>query len=158
MKSQYYPYLNYQKGLKTMVMNQKEQDKQNGKKSDKRGFYAALTICFLAIGIAAWSTYETMSDYFAPTVETNAVSVPQETAVPSAVKKETKTESKTESASAETVEKPDEVPVESAAAPTAEPVTVPVEPTEETEVAAPVTYTPSDRWVRPVAGKTLLAM
>ena len=49
-------------------MDQKnERDtKKKGKKADRRGFYAALAICVLAIGIAAWSTYDTMADFLTP--------------------------------------------------------------------------------------------
>ena len=56
-----------QKGMKKMAMYMNnEQDTGKKKKSGRSGFYAALAICVLAIGIAAWSTYDTMSGFLTP--------------------------------------------------------------------------------------------
>lgn len=42
-----------------------EKDKRAGK-GEKRGFYVALAICLAAIGIAAWSAYDTVSGFLEP--------------------------------------------------------------------------------------------
>ena len=48
-------------------MHMKNEEKTPKKKSqDKRGYYVALAICAAAIGIAAWSTYDTMSGFLEP--------------------------------------------------------------------------------------------
>ena len=49
-------------------MDQKnEKDTQGKKKSgEKRGFYIALAVCLAAVGIAAWSTYDTVSGFLEP--------------------------------------------------------------------------------------------
>ena len=51
-----------------MAMDQKnEKDTQGKRKSgEKRGFYIALAVCLAAIGIAAWSTYDTVSGFLEP--------------------------------------------------------------------------------------------
>ena len=51
-----------------MAIDQKnEKDTQGKKKSgEKRGFYIALAVCLAAVGIAAWSTYDTVSGFLEP--------------------------------------------------------------------------------------------
>lgn len=55
-----------------MAMNEKETREKRGN-PEKRGFYVALAICIAAIGIAAWSTYDTVSGFLEPE-ESNASS------------------------------------------------------------------------------------
>lgn len=154
-----------------MAMDKKtEQNTQNKrKKADKRGFYAALAICFLAIGIAAWSTYDTMSGFITPTDEgavSSTVSAPQQTVEPSVITEDP------ESAVSEghghgtasavvTDAEPEKEPAESTAAPTEN--EAPAEetaaentvPAEET-AAEPVSYTPSESFLRPVGDGEIL--
>lgn len=156
-----------------MAMHMKnEQDNQKGKKSSRGGFYAALAICVLAIGIAAWSTYDTMSGFLAPTDteaskstvrDTLTASVPAddpETAVTeghahgtaSSVPVEPETSAAAEVEVTEPAEAVPEEPAEEPAA--AEPEeTVPVEAT----AAEPVVYSISDRYLYPVSSGEILA-
>jgi len=59
--------MNLKNGQKNETDTQKER-----KRADRRGFYAALAVCVLAIAIAAWSTYDTMMDFLEPTAVTEA--------------------------------------------------------------------------------------
>lgn len=42
------------------------------KKSRKNGFYLALAVCLVAVGIAAWSTYDAVHSYVAPQGESSS--------------------------------------------------------------------------------------
>lgn len=57
-----------------MHMKNEQETPKNRKGKEKRGFYIALGLCITAIAIAAWSTYDTMSDFLepAPTVVENS--------------------------------------------------------------------------------------
>ena len=49
-----------------MAMHFKKQEKteaERKKSTERRGFYLALAVCLTAIGIAAWSTYDTVSGF-----------------------------------------------------------------------------------------------
>mgnify|MGYP000276126705 CR=1 FL=1 len=55
-----------------MAMHFKKQEKteaERKKSTERRGFYLALAVCLTAIGIAAWSTYDTVSGFLEPTGE-----------------------------------------------------------------------------------------
>ena len=76
-----------------MAMDQKtKKDTQGKRKSgEKRGFYIALAVCLAAIGIAAWSTYDTVSGFLEPvsgsaesTSSAAAVKAPAAKATPAA--------------------------------------------------------------------------
>lgn len=150
-----------------MAMNvKKENDTQKKKRPDKRGFYAALAICVMAIGIAAWSTYDTMSDFFVPT-DTAAASETEPTTVakPDAIPDDPEPTVSSghghgTTSIVETEAEPEEAPVEDVAAPTETPAEVPAEtpqadPVPE-EAAAPVpTYAESENFSRPVGGELL---
>lgn len=52
-----------------MAMHFKKQEKteaERKKSTERRGFYLALAVCLTAIGIAAWSTYDTVSGFWSP--------------------------------------------------------------------------------------------
>ena len=52
-----------------MAMHFKKQEKteaERKKSTERRGFYLALAVCLTAIGIAAWSTYDTVSGFLEP--------------------------------------------------------------------------------------------
>ena len=51
---------------------------KNGKNSSK-GFYIALGVCLIAVGVAAWTTYDSVVNYAAPQEETQSAS-PSKTA------------------------------------------------------------------------------
>ena len=75
-----------------MAMHFKKQEKteaERKKSMERRGFYLALAVCLTAIGIAAWSTYDTVSGFLEPTGSessaSSAASTPRptpETSVP----------------------------------------------------------------------------
>lgn len=75
-----------------MAMHFKKQEKteaERKKSTERRGFYLALAVCLTAIGIAAWSTYDTVSGFLEPTGSessaSSAASTPRptpETSVP----------------------------------------------------------------------------
>ena len=149
-------------------MDQKnERDtKKKGKKADRRGFYAALAICVLAIGIAAWSTYDTMADFLTPVDSVYESSSMDTTNVVNEVKPERDDPEPTVSAGhghatvskVETDAPAEEVPVESVAAPTEEPVKTPEPVQKPVEAAAPVAaYTESEQYIRPVESAELLS-
>ena len=146
--------------------NREPDTQQKRKKADRRGFYAAIAICVLAIGIAAWSTYDTMMDFIKPAAVSNTdtpadaepVVTPDaddpETEIPSghghatapAVMTDTPTEEKT----AESVAAPTEPPTE-----TPSPAPEVKEPAKP--VAAPVqTYAESESYIRPVKSGEML--
>ncbi|MCI1966878.1 MAG: peptidoglycan DD-metalloendopeptidase family protein [Oscillospiraceae bacterium] len=39
---------------------------KNGRKGSSKGFYIALGVCLIAVGIAAWTTYDSVVNYAAP--------------------------------------------------------------------------------------------
>ncbi len=49
-----------------MQNSPKEPRTDEKKKPERRGFYLALAVCLAAIGIAAWSTYDTVSNFLRP--------------------------------------------------------------------------------------------
>lgn len=75
-----------------MAMHFKKQEKteaERKKSTERRGFYLALAVCLTAIGIAAWSTYDTVSGFWSPagseSSASSAASTPRptpETSVP----------------------------------------------------------------------------
>lgn len=52
-------------------MNFHTQRNQSGKKSS-RGFYIALGVCLIAVGVAAWTTYDSVVNYANPKEETQS--------------------------------------------------------------------------------------
>lgn len=46
----------------------------SGSNSKKNGFYLALAVCLVAVGVAAWSTYEAVQEYLEPNPSTSDVS------------------------------------------------------------------------------------
>ena len=38
-------------------------------KARRSGFYLALAVCLVAVGVAAWSTYDAVNSYVEPTAE-----------------------------------------------------------------------------------------
>lgn len=141
-----------------MAMHFKKQEKteaERKKSTERRGFYLALAVCLTAIGIAAWSTYDTVSGFLEPTGSessaSSAASTPRptpETSVP--------VDDDPESA----------VSAGHAAghcagglrqAQEAEPqeVNAPAEETPVEETAAEPTYTVSETLTRPVPGEVM---
>ena len=147
-----------------MAMNKKtELDEKKQKKVDKTGFYAALAICVLAIGIAAWSTYDTMSDFLTPEDDSTAVSAPEESAVPPSEKEDPETDIEEGhghgTASSVPMEtKPTAVPEPSKSTEEV-PIHVPVvrEPAAAETAAEPAAYTESESWRRPVGSGEVLS-
>lgn len=158
-----------------MAMHMKNEEKTPKKKSqDKRGFYVALAICAAAIGIAAWSTYDTMSGFLEPADTSaensaeSAVSASEASAAeddPEATVSEghaqgTASEVEVESA-AETVTEAEPEESISAAGRNEESAAAPVETEETPEVeetaAEPAGYTVSERFVRPVGTGAVIA-
>lgn len=142
-----------------MALPKKENEKeQRARKTDKRGFYAALAICFLAIGIAAWSTYDTMLDYMSSgsvgTVTSAAIHAHEDPgssrlggqSTASVVETDTAPEVNiTEESTAAPVQEVSEAEEAPVLEPTAEPV------------AAPADYVRSDGYIRPVSSDEILA-
>ena len=144
-----------------MAMDKKTQaDEKKQKKADKTGFYAALAICVLAIGIAAWSTYDTMSDFLSPADDSAAVSAPETSVLPSAAEDpETNTTSGHGHGTAPSAVVKTEPEAEPEASVTEEvPEHVPVvrEPAAAETAAEPAAYTESESWLRPVASGEIL--
>ena len=50
-------------------------------KAPKSGFYVALAVCLAAVGIAAWSTYDSVNSYLEP-AEASSLTEQQEEEVP----------------------------------------------------------------------------
>lgn len=151
-----------------MAMHMKNEQEEKRKKGnpERRGFYIALAVCLAAIGIAAWSTYDTVSGFLEPA--DGAVESPKASSVSSAVPtaKPTPADEDPESAvsaghaqgtASEVVVDPD--PAEQAASEqTVSPETEQPElqtPAEET--AAEPEYTVSDRFLKPVSGAEILS-
>lgn len=151
-----------------MAMHMKNEEKTPKKKSrDKRGFYVALAICAAAIGIAAWSTYDTMSGFLEPAdtsaensaesaasaSEASAAEDDPEAAVSEGHAQGSASEVEVESA-AETVTETEPEESISAAGRNEESAAAPVEteetPEAEETAAEPAGYTVSERFVRPV--------
>ena len=140
--------------------------KKKNKKADRRGFYAALAICVIAIGIAAWSTYDTMADFLTP-LDTPAESSDlekvnpvrkEETIVdaPAPTVAENREQAATEEADADIPA--EEIEVESVAAPTEAPKATPVPQVKTVEAAAPAAvYTESEQYIRPVENAEVLS-
>lgn len=49
------------------------------KKNNSKGFYIALGVCLIAIGVAAWTTYDSVVNYTSPNEETVSSAVAQPT-------------------------------------------------------------------------------
>ena len=116
-----------------MAMHFKKQEKteaERKKSTERRGFYLALAVCLTAIGIAAWSTYDTVSGFLEPTgSESSASSAGHaQGSVPEV--------------SASTEAEPQEV-------------NAPAEETPVEETAAEPTYTVSETLTRPVPGEVM---
>ncbi|MGN0478898.1 MAG: peptidoglycan DD-metalloendopeptidase family protein [Hominenteromicrobium sp.] len=149
-----------------MAMHMKSEQEEKAKKggSEKRGFYIALAVCLTAIGIAAWSTYDTVSGFLEP-VNGEAESAGTSSASPAAAASPAPAEDDPESSvsaghaqgtASEIVLEPD--PAQQAAEAESEPEPAEAEPEEapaEETVAEP-DYTVSDRFLRPVGGDTVL--
>ena len=140
-----------------MAMHFKKQEKteaERKKSTERRGFYLALAVCLTAIGIAAWSTYDTVSGFLEPTGSESSASSSASTPRP------------TPEASAPVDDDPESavsaghaqgtVP-EVSASTEAEPqeVNAPAEETPVEETAAEPTYTVSETLTRPVPGEVM---
>lgn len=60
----------------------KYKHKSNKKQTERVGFYIALSICLVAVGLAVWSAYTSLSDYLNDTDDTDYYSALIETASP----------------------------------------------------------------------------
>lgn len=159
-----------------MAMDQKnEKDTQGKRKSgEKRGFYIALAVCLAAIGIAAWSTYDTVSGFLEPvsgsaesTSSAAAVKAPAAKATPAADDPEDAVSGGHAQGTAPEVQVEAE-PEEPVTAPAEEPVAEETEPadapaadgadgeTPAEETAVQPEYTVSVGFKRPVESDTLL--
>lgn len=158
-----------------MAMDQKnEKDTQGKRKSgEKRGFYIALAVCLAAIGIAAWSTYDTVSGFLEPvsgsaqsTSSAAATKAPSAMATPAADDPEDAVSGGHAQGTASEVqveaepEEPATAPAEEPEAEETAPADAPVDgadgeaPAEETAVQPE--YTVSVGFKRPVESDTLL--
>ncbi len=157
-----------QKGLKTMDLKngqKNETDTQKKRKrADRRGFYAALAVCVLAIAIAAWSTYDTMMDFLEPTsvTETKDPSdAGKEISKPAADDPEPSVTEGHGHATAPIVgteAEPEETPEVPVTAPAEEPVEEPAAVPVEEEPATPAaSYVESVQYSCPVKSGELLA-
>ncbi|MBQ2668598.1 MAG: M23 family metallopeptidase [Clostridia bacterium] len=148
-----------------------EQDKEK-KKSGRGGFYAALAICVLAIGIAAWSTYDTMSGFLTPTDTDGAKNTVRDTLTaiePADDPEDTVTAGHAHGTTSAVPAEPEpsDVPKSEAAGraeiepekPAAEPAAAPTEESEPAEptAAEPASYRVSERFVYPVSSGEVLA-
>lgn len=148
--------------------NKTEQpEKRRGKNSDRKGFYLALAVCVAAIGIAAWSTYDTVSNFLEPENTGTNMSSPSAAA----------TRRPAATLAPNTIEDPeryvgsghgqgtaDEVTVTpqttETPAPTEAPAAAPVEPDPEPQTepaAAKPEYTESDSFALPVSSGEILS-
>lgn len=149
-----------------MAMHMKNEQEEKNKKnsSEKRGFYIALAVCLAAIGIAAWSTYDTVSGFLEPVngeaESSGTSSVSSATVQPSPTPVAEDPESAVSAGHAqgtasEVVVEPDPAEQETQAEAEPEETAQTEAPAEET--AAEPEYTVSDRFLKPVAGDTVLA-
>ena len=46
-------------------------------KARRSGFYLALAVCLVAVGVAAWSTYDAVNSYVEPTAEESSLASQQ---------------------------------------------------------------------------------
>ena len=144
-----------------MHMKNEQEEKSRKKGAEKRGFYIALAVCLAAIGIAAWSTYDTVSGFLEPVngemESSKTSSTPSAIVTPSPTPSAEDPESAVSAGHAQGTAS--EVIVESDPA-KKETVTQPEEPAEAPaeETAAEPVYTVSDRFFKPVAGDTVLAL
>lgn len=134
-----------------------EQDEKRAKSGkEKRGFYIALAVCLAAIGIAAWSTYDTVSDFLDPEDRASSQAGAAPTAVPADDDPEDGVISGHAGGTASAVvvsPAPDER--ETAAEP--EPEEAEETDAEVEETAAEPEYTVSSSFLLPVAGGEVLA-
>ena len=140
-----------------MAMHFKKQEKteaERKKSTERRGFYLALAVCLTAIGIAAWSTYDTVSGFLEPTGSESSASSAASTPRPTpeaSVPVDDDPESAVSAGHAQGT-----VP-EVSASTEAEPqeVNAPAEETPVEETAAEPTYTVSETLTRPVPGEVM---
>jgi murein DD-endopeptidase MepM/ murein hydrolase activator NlpD len=52
---------------------------KGSRKNNSRGFYIALGVCLIAIGVAAWTTYDSVVNYAAPDEKTTSSTVAKQT-------------------------------------------------------------------------------
>lgn len=134
------------------------------KRPERRGFYLALAICLFAIGVAAWSTYDTVSNFLSPE-ETGASAKVSATARPAATRRPSATaapkdadpEANVSAGHGAATGPVVTITPETTAAPEVPVQTVPeTEPDAEPAAAQPL-YEESDGFTRPVRGDVLSA-
>ena len=135
-----------------MAMHFKKQEKteaERKKSTERRGFYLALAVCLTAIGIAAWSTYDTVSGFLEPTGNESSASSAASTPRPTP---ETSVPVDDDPESAVSTGHAQGTAPEVSASTEAEPqeVNAPAEETPVEETAAEPTYTVSETLTRPV--------
>ena len=140
-----------------MAMHFKKQEKteaERKKSTERRGFYLALAVCLTAIGIAAWSTYDTVSGFLEPTGSESSASSAASTPRPTP---ETSVPVDDDPESAVSAGHAQGTVPEVSASTEAEPqeVNAPVEETLVEETAAEPTYTVSETLTRPVPGEVM---
>lgn len=158
-----------------MAMHMKnEQEPKKRAQSGRGGFYAALAICVLAIGIAAWSTYDMFSGYLEPAGEDTAAQTVQNSVTPAekedperytaeghghgtaaAVRAEEKTAEATPTPTAAAKPEKSEKPESKSETSGAGKTTVSAEAAET--AAEPVIYTVSETFLCPVSSGKILA-
>lgn len=139
-----------------MAMHFKKQEKteaERKKSTERRGFYLALAVCLTAIGIAAWSTYDTVSGFLEPTGSESSASSAASTPRPTP---ETSVPVDDDPESAVSAGHAQGTVPEVSASTEAEPqeVNAPAEETPVEETAAEPTYTVSETLTRPVPGRS----
>lgn len=140
-----------------MAMHFKKQEKteaERKKSTERRGFYLALAVCLTAIGIAAWSTYDTVSGFLEPTGSESSASSAASTPRPTP---ETSVPVDDDPESAVSAGHAQGTVPEVSASTEAEPqeVNAPAEETPVEETAAEPTYTDSETLTRPVPGEVM---
>ena len=140
-----------------MAMHFKKQEKteaERKKSTERRGFYLALAVCLTAIGIAAWSTYDTVSGFLEPTGSESSASSAASTPRPTP---ETSVPVDDDPESAVSAGHAQGTVPEVSASTEAEPqeVNAPAEETPVEETAVEPTYTVSETLTRPVPGEVM---
>ena len=138
-------------------MHFKKQEKteaERKKSTERRGFYLALAVCLTAIGIAAWSTYDTVSGFLEPTGSESSASSAASTPRPTP---ETSVPVDDDPESAVSAGHAQGTVPEVSASTEADPqeVNAPAEETPVEETAAEPTYTVSETLTRPVPGEVM---
>ena len=140
-----------------MAMHFKKQEKteaERKKSTERRGFYLALAVCLTAIGIATWSTYDTVSGFLEPTGSESSASSAASTPRPTP---ETSVPVDDDPESTVSTGHAQGTAPEVSASTEAEPqeVNAPAEETPVEETAAEPTYTVSETLTRPVPGEVM---